>query len=187
MKRRGFTLLEQIAACALFSLVMTLSWQVLSPNLRLWQRERGRAEIEQNSLVVATRLAAELRASNADSVTCLADPPGFSFAAAPGYDPDSGRPVWSGAVAYSLDTENHVLYRMESSADKGLLSAAGLQRLLTSDNQTERAVATYVYALTVTRPVDGLIHVSLRCGWPDEGTVAWLERTVDVRMRNPPR
>lgn len=184
--RRGFTLAESVVALGLFTMVSTMTWQVLSPNLRLWERSRTRTEVEQGAMVAETRLVNELRESCADSVTCIGIPPGFSFATldphAP-YDPDTGKAAWQGVIAYVLDTENHVLYR-KSTSTATQLSPAELVQLLTSENGTERAVSNYVMTLTVTAPVQGVMHVSLRYAWPEDDGQQVVDHVIDVQMRN---
>jgi hypothetical protein len=193
--RRGFTLLEQVMSCALLTVVLGLTWQILAPNLRAWDMSRGRADVEQQSLVMQSRLAEELRNSTMASVTISTTPPGFCFATldtSSPYDTSSGHPLWNGLVLYVLDTENQVLYRKASSLSAlqlptdhlPLMPIATLVGFEQADTAAQNVVASYVIGLTVQKLSSAELHVDVQFAWPSEGGVAVFDRVTDVLMRN---
>lgn len=198
---RGVTLIEAMVTLCLLGFVLAIGWQVLAPNLSVWDRSRARADVEQNSLVLQNRLALDLRASDAASVTILASPPACSFVEtddSASYDPDTGRPVWQKMIVYMLDTANHVLYRKvysipSSSLLAGLsldpsgvpqFSQSALSQQVSAENGTEQTVGSYVTAFAVSLPVNQLLHVQVGFTFPTGNGSETASRTLDVRMRN---
>lgn len=200
--RRGFTLVETLVGTTLLALVLMLSAQVITPSLRIWKLDQARATVEGTALILEKRLAAELVASTAESLTTLADPPSLAFLQADGYDPDSGKPVWNRYVLYSLDTTNRVLHREEwpnpglslqvplllrtlPTTEPKALTPAELRLAVTSHNGTERPAGHYVSGLQVVRGTrEEPVEVVLTFSVPTPHGLESRERRLAMALRN---
>lgn len=208
MRRRGFTLLENLVVVSLTVLLLTLTWQVLSPSLRIWKINQARADIEQTGQVVEYKMAHELLQTSSSSVTIrTADPPAISFlgfdaASSGGYDQNTGKAVWRKFVVYYLDTENHILYRKEwpntslavqvpvlpgypfPTQKTPALSQSELQQICSTENGTEKRAAYYVLALNASNPSGGPFQLGLQLTEEDDSGVELALRQVDLHLRN---
>lgn len=172
----GMTLMEQVVSTSLLAVVMLLTWQVLSPCLKVWQTDQAEVAIDQLGMLDSVRLRAELSRSTSRSLAFLdGDPPALCFLSCDdpsqtaAYDPVTGRPIWRKWVVYFLDVENEILYRKEwpnstlsgQIPDLGVtlptttptaLTPALLRSLCVTTNGTEHRVSHNVQQFSVSQP-----------------------------------
>jgi len=205
-ERRGLTLLEQLVATSLLTLLMTLCWQVVKPNLDVWKVNAARADLEQTAVVLQHRIARELRQSSRDSITTLSSPPAISFlsfddASSSAYDSSTGKPTWRKFVIYYVDTDNRIMYRKEypdtaagvqtpllpvvlPSSNAFKLTTTQLQSICGTENGTETRVAWYVLGVTVTVPTSGAVTLDLQLTTESPAGMELADRQLDLTLRN---
>lgn len=199
---RGFSLPEVLVGMSLLALVLTLTAQVLSPSLRIWNLDQARSTVEATGMLLERRLAAELLTTARTSITTLASPPAVSFLVPRGYDPETGSTLWSGFVVYALDRENRLLYRKVWPNPKAALqvpplsysfpatssfrlTSDQLRRIATTNNGTEVRVARYVSDLQVLPGTPGYPGgLVLRLELPTQAGVETRVRRLDLSFRN---
>lgn len=72
-RSRGVTLAEVLVASFVFSLLMTVAFQVLVPALRAWTDGQRRSEVSQSLLVTANWLGDDIVRSSPDSIQMTAE------------------------------------------------------------------------------------------------------------------
>lgn len=205
--RRAFTLLEQLVAMSLLTLLLTLSWQVLKPSLDVWKVNAARADLEQTAVVLQHRIVRELVQSSRDSITTISSPPAVSFlsfddSTSSAYDASSGKPTWRKFVIYYVDTDNRIMYRKEypntaktvqtpvltsvvlPTSDPFKLTATQLQTICGTENGTETRVAWYALGMTLTVPTSGAVSLDLQLTTESPAGMELAERQLDLTLRN---
>lgn len=204
---RGFTLAEQLSVAGLVLLVLGLTLQVLQPALNTWMLDQARGETEQVGLVVAGRLASELRASTADSLVAgtVTGIPAVAFLStgdtAVRFDAETGRPVWRQLVVYYLDSENRILYRKQWPAagagtqipllerklpttDPFRITERELRALCTTRNGTEERAAYHVEELRLAVEDHEPARLELGLACPTRLGTERTRRHAAVKMWN---
>lgn len=195
---------EQLVACGMLSLVITLSVSVLQPCLVDWRILQDRSDMERSSSLAGQLMSRELRASTASSMTVLTTPPAVSFLAvstttSQEYDPLTGEPLWDHFVIYYVDVPNQILYRKFwpgnnraaipplpyklPSTTAAQLSAAELLLVCTTSNGSERPFARLVDGLDVQSDAVATV-LQLHLSVETRRGKSQMVRRIAIQLRN---
>lgn len=119
----GISLMEIIVAMSLLSLIMLLLVQTLLPGLKIWNRARAVADLEQQAMIAEERIVRAVTASVGSSIRSTYLPPaaspdlhavsmmshGGSYSMA-GYNGVTGAVEWNQVDYFSLRPADGVLY-----------------------------------------------------------------------------
>jgi prepilin-type N-terminal cleavage/methylation domain-containing protein len=208
-QRRGFTLLEQLVSLTILVILLVLGDQVLVPCLHLWSLNQAEAALEQDAMVLGSRMASEV---------CDSDPSSFTFSTTPvnamsflstgapkaqalGFDPQSGKPMWQYIVVYYFDSPNRILYRKTwpnpalsaqnpplvrtlPSTTAFALTQQELAQLCTTTNGTEQAIGYDVEKFSGSLVASTIAQISLNMLDDSTSTTLLLSKPVNVQVEN---
>jgi type II secretory pathway component PulJ len=150
-RRRGFSLVENMLATGLFSLVTLLAVQLFTPCLKIFKQDQGQARLDETALVTSRTIEREVKPSTINSLTTSSQ--AFSFLEGESFDPTSGNPIWQNFVVYYF--QNGKLWRKVwtpvgfPTMQSARLSAAQLAVAVATVTGTEHVVTQSVQSVTI--------------------------------------